>query len=1302
MKNARVLWNSLVWSCILSWAVSGSCYAQSAQTLQTFQLAELFGVGWPAQPIEFRYDGGKPPLVSTRMLGPSGTEVPYQWVSSCSDATAVKGCILVSGNLPANANYTWTLQSGVVPRATVTNPVTFSIVTGGSPGNLIYYQLTNGLAGIRIIAPASNRSPWNLAPIQGILLPDGVWTGVGASPNYLYSESRSQEGQAGAALQTPMYSATSYSISFTDYGPMKTVMQISYTFNRPQYDYGSEIVNTAGQGHYTLIVTMYANSKSILIDEDSDMQFSYYLPVYAQLMPDQARYRGHNSPSPICGYEATVPVTGATNAAPIVLSAVYNLSNGQQVEISGVGGNSAANGIYYAQTSGYPAGQFGLYQDSALTMPVAGSGNYTTGGVMKPVYRGDSLNPTQDAYLDLTYTGDRPPAWTCSVSNYGNVVSYYPATDNGGRGWYVEMYNSTAGSAAPVFGVYEGRVSKQIGSDVGPNTPGIYTSNKHWITGTIAAGIEVPNYLRGAANNIVTDVHRNWAIWVSTQADLLLPTSQHQPIATDQNTLASINLSHLYTYQLTFPDPPGGWQWLYMSPASAQQLVSWVINGTPVCGSVTCYFNLLMANSTGQTQSLLEMWQGNSTAAVQTTVNAALSLTQSIMNEIANGDNHWYDPYAYYQIGLYTTPFTSVLNAVLMDSNSTPAQKSLAKAMLALFGCILWDEDWFPIDNVGGAGLANQTEMYYQFRTESVAAVPSQPALAADLTTAISYSTSEFDQYFSPTGAVPGSTHYEAAFFDPLIINYQSLILDGLLTMTDPKWLAYASWELSIQTPPEPRFGNVLKGYSNGDGNTEGDPRTGMLATVLNPVNPAVASNLMWAWQQSNTATSLTEDGSVDSTIFIDPTIAAVMPQLGSINIPGYHSVERLGFNTPYHTVAWFINGGFYSTQGHRHYDDGQVSIYAQAAPLAIDFNPNLYYPEVPGRFMHDSIVYDSELPNPWSADQPLLMDASTLMNNPTNTEFGAFANSTTSSATFSFPADGTVWTRIVRTMAFDPTYPIIYVTDNFSGPSATLGKTLTWNMMATGPVSTPAGPITPISRFSTGCQSPAGALPSANDTSGLAPYSLATGLQQFNFTGVTWPQHATGGIDWDLFTFSSSTGEQFLIGNWGHGCHPQREMNEYQAANGAPFAEIQDILRIHGAGPFTTIILPYRKTETPTRTVSQQSCGVQILQGSETTCFNPSAAQYSNGTKSILTVYDGSTQSAFGVTLAGGPQELVIQSGQIMWTLSGETAGTRSLTLPGTWYASQPVTQTGSTFSYAFPGGQQTAPVTITFTPSP
>ena len=1280
-------------------AITLSPPVTSGQTLATFQLSELFGASWIDQPIEFRYDGGAPAAGTARMIGPAGAEVPFQWVTSCSDKTAVHGCIAVRGSLPANTTNAWTLQTGA-PSATPANPV----VQTQAGNNL---QVSNGLTGFRLVTQAGNPTPYNLAPIQGIMLQNGTWTGAGSSPNFIYTEAGGGfAGAVGGALTTPAYTTTAYNVTVTDPGPLKFVVKATYTFNRPRYSYGSTLINQAGQGHYTIIFTMYAGSKSILIDEDSDMQFSYYLPLYAQLMPDTARYRGHDAldanglSDPVCGYEGNLSVSSATNASPIVITAPGDsLSNGQVVSIAGVQGNTAANGQFYVKVTGYSSGQFALYQDVNLTQPVQGNGVYSGGGIAKPAYRGAAgLYPAPDGYLDLTYSANRPAAYICSAASYRKTMVNYPSADHA-AGWYSVLYNSTAGPSAPAVGVYEGRFSQQITSAYGPSTPGVYTSNKHWISNTTDGGLQVDNLLRSPSAQTTTLVHRNWAIWVSTQADLLTP-SLHQPIADEQNSLTGINLSRLYTYQLVYPDPPGGWQWQYLSAANANRLISWVQNGTQVCGSVNCYYNLLYSSESSQWgRAILNMWQANSSAAVQTALNLAVQVAQNLTHVLAAGDNRFDGNFGYYQLGLQTSPATAVLNAVIMNPNTTPAQKTTAKACLALFGSLFWDDDWWPIDNNSGdsVGLANQIEQYLQYRAQSAAAAGvSQPYLSTMIPTALQYPLDDFSSYFSSTGAAAGSTHYQSAFFEPMILNYLNFSQDGEISMTDPKWSAYANWELSIQTPPEPRFGNIRKGYSNGDGNTEADVRTGMLATALEGANLPLAQNLMWAWQQSNSATTLTEDQQfVTTVVAIDPTINPVQPALGSLNIPGYHTAERHNFATPYETALWFINGGFYSQGGHRHFDDGQISIYANSAPLAIDWNANLYSPETPGRFMHDSVVLDSELSHAWSADGPSLADVSTLLGNPTNTEFTTFQNSTSSTATFT-ELDGTVWMRTARTMAFDQKYPSIYVYDSFSGPSAGAGKTITWNMMATGAVSTPSGAVTPPARFSAGCQSIAGQLPSSGSL-----YSLSSGLQQFNFTGVTWPKHATGGIDWDLFVAPTSSSAQFTLGNWGHGCQSSRESSEFQTANGAAFSEIQDILRVHDTGPFTTLILPYRKTEVPARTVTQAACGIQIALASETTCINNSLATFTNGSTSIATVYDSSTQSAFGLTLSGGPQEVVVQTGQIAWTISGVESGTRTLTLPGNWAPNINLTQASpGVYTYSYTGGLQAAPVTITFIP--
>lgn len=77
-------------------------------------------------------------------------------------------------------------------------------------------------------------------------------------------------------------------------------------------------------------------------------------------------------------------VTAATNATPIVIttSVAHGLADGNPVLIDGAVGNTAANGAFYALVTGYSPTTFALYSDSALTLPVAGNGVWSSGGVV--------------------------------------------------------------------------------------------------------------------------------------------------------------------------------------------------------------------------------------------------------------------------------------------------------------------------------------------------------------------------------------------------------------------------------------------------------------------------------------------------------------------------------------------------------------------------------------------------------------------------------------------------------------------------------------------------------------------------------------------------------------------------------------------------------------------------------------------------------------------------------------------------------------------------------------------------------
>jgi hypothetical protein len=1498
-------------------------------TLATFSMTEYFGVGWPTQNIEMRYDGGNPNKSTTRMLNASGTEIPYQWISgaNCWDPTAVNGCILVQDGLAPNATNTYTLQSGVAPAATVTNPVT--VTSGTCQSGVTGWLITNGLTGVCV--PKAQLSPYNDAPIQGIELSNGVWTGaVAGTPNLIYQnpvtgtwpKSIAQDvvpyGGNGTAIQVPATIFTGETTTFIDSGPLKTSVQLSYTANRPIYysmagmyttagtsttlsvpyvsgqaDCGTvglyftsatnlpaplstntvyynvgctlsgnapgtlfyttttynlsttsggppltlssytgtirgidTIANASGTGHLTVILTLYANRPAFSYDFDTDLNIQYFAPLYKEIQPNLRRYRADGSESVACGYESPLTITNITNTSPpvVTVSNKLNAQNGNQINISGVNGATGANGTFYVCSVNSAGKTFTLNTSAAcgaLTVAPA-PGSYTSGGTGKPQYTNWNSRGPRDGFYDISYSGNYIPVLTsCSSTSIPSLGINYPPNWPD-AGYYDMVYNSQGGTAAPVIGLFQGRLSKQFNTGGGEQAqPGWFSSNHHWIpaynvncpSGTCAFGIEHIMHV----NELAPTVHGNFGIYVGS-VNQLLPPDWPQPIKVEQNAFEGINLSSLYTYTLNYPDPqPGnppnnGWIWPYMNPADFNGWVNLFQHSASYCASAgTCtgdngYYNVMKASdsASGPIQDLWHYndaahatsayrgvlnagavgaihavitgasWYGGTEtlvigphaiaagqtvtvtgftpatyncmtctvmAVTPTTISYSLASNpggytvagsvletgiQAFVNELANYDNLWFPNTSYYQLYLNEFAYTfPQCTALILNSNSTLSQKNGCKVILGLAGSLLWDNDWWPSGNINGqgtttsgdnGGLQNQIVQWYQYRAEAAAQLYFHPYLASKVALGNSYTLGSINAMANQYGSGASSMHYQGTYTTPTYEAFGMAAASGQFpnfTFANPgyPWRQHARWYLSGLTPPEPRFGNVRKCLSDGDGLTEATcaANLGILAEGLGSADATTAGNAIWGWTQTNTNKNYTVD---PITVWsINPLVPPVAPTLASINFPGYWSIARYGFGTPYETTVHFINGDFYSLQGHRHDDDGQISIYAQSAPLALDWGA-MYSPSTGASYCHNRVVLDSELSGnlgAWNNDAPncaapgpTAAGGGLLAASETN--FNAFINSTQSIGTFGY-GDGTVWTRVVRTIAADPAYPLIYVKDSFSGPSAAVGKTLSWNLMATGSVVTPAGVVMPIVRYSgppnapTGCNSPAAQYPSNGTV-----YPLTNGLQQFTFTGASWRAHATGGINWDLWQIPNSGSAQFFIGNWGHGCSTPRETAEFQAANGVPFNERQDILRVHDTGTFQTLIAPYRNGETPMRTVTIESCGIQVVQGPEVTCFNDSALTYTNGTKQVLAVYDASSQSAFGVTASGGAQELVNNgSGTITWTIEDTVAAMRCVTLPTTasLQSGTGVQYNANTGQYCYYQGAspQPTPATVTFT---
>jgi len=118
---------------------------------------------------------------------------------------------------------------------------------------------------------------------------------------------------------------------------------------------------------------------------------------------------------------ANLTLSAATNATPIVVTTgTHNLNDGQSVNITGVVGNTAANGDFYIRKSGIgSATTFGLYTDFALTNAVAGNGAYTSGGTVNGTKRLSS--PMAMRWADQSPAQKMILTWGC-VSTQDCVV----------------------------------------------------------------------------------------------------------------------------------------------------------------------------------------------------------------------------------------------------------------------------------------------------------------------------------------------------------------------------------------------------------------------------------------------------------------------------------------------------------------------------------------------------------------------------------------------------------------------------------------------------------------------------------------------------------------------------------------------------------------------------------------------------------------------------------------------------------------------------------------------------------------
>lgn len=95
-------------------------------------------------------------------------------------------------------------------------------------------------------------------------------------------------------------------------------------------------------------------------------------------------------------------VSGATNATPIVIAcaAAHNLIAGDQVQVTGVGGNTNANTLAYVNPT--DSTHFQMFSDAALSTGIAGNASYTSGGKVSQAWDISGWSGDWTAYITIS------------------------------------------------------------------------------------------------------------------------------------------------------------------------------------------------------------------------------------------------------------------------------------------------------------------------------------------------------------------------------------------------------------------------------------------------------------------------------------------------------------------------------------------------------------------------------------------------------------------------------------------------------------------------------------------------------------------------------------------------------------------------------------------------------------------------------------------------------------------------------------------------------------------------------------
>jgi len=687
-------------------------------------------------------------------------------------------------------------------------------------------------------------------------------------------------------------------------------------------------------------------------------------------------------------------------------------------------------------------------------------------------------------------------------------------------GYYWQMYDKDGPAGANLFGVFAGRASRLIGTRAsGVN---VYCSPG-------AAGIAV-SYRRAH----MPTVRLHWGIFLGVKGEDLTDPRRVQGINRQINLHAGINLSKLAGYGLDdYPDPARGYGAMYVPKDALDAMVRRV-------RSDEAFYRRIYAD--GYTRPLFDMWRDPSGKSLTNVVRSIVEAEgphagsgRSILTAMVHERGTHQFNTAYWKGAAQMAKKALWIDQVLAHPGLSAKDRTRVKAVAALFGGILWDDDFTPISNWREHGLnlgtPNMPVQYAGGRYTLALFLSEHPAMKARLGAVPEHARDQVHSQVNESGAHMGGTHYIGASAWPTINTLLQLKQAGLLDAfkTEERLARFAEFYMQLATPPEPRFAGRRMMIPTGD--AEPDDvllLCGMLGTGFAGTDAALSARLMGMWDRAGRP----HDSFYGTTVVkVDERLPTADPALGSAHFPGSMAVLRSGWGTKHESALWLIAGDHY--RDHRHNDRGEVMIYALSAPLSLDFG-SMYSPRAPSALVK-SVLAPAD--TKWRTVPAAFDDMSGNWDNSALADFKAGANG--GHATAVMQGFGSQWTRAASLAEFAPDRPIFAIQDRFTGGP------FVWsiNLFCEDEIDTPEGQRRPGDGF-----------------------ALKPGVNRLVCTGQALPAHPSRGIDWLLYLICSQTQEGFLS-QWSHRNHvPTRQV----------------LLRIKGSEGFRVVIVPYPKGQPP------------------------------------------------------------------------------------------------------------------------